>query len=222
MRFACVVALALLGLGCRQSEPARDDVAEFTGCAVGAADRFVITRDSVGPFAIEGTTMGDVLDSCGAADTAYVDRCCYMSMIARVPYPGVMLEAEQRIDSGHKLILLSEVKQWELTGDSIYLADAHRLPLTLAELASLGQGYAVNPTHDDNDGPQAFVCSMPHVVFRLGMGRPDSSQAWLIDTSAFNRRIRIAGVSVRASSPAGRSCSKVIDTLQRRRGGATR
>lgn len=165
-------------------------------CDLGPADRFVVSPDSVGQFAVATTTMDDVVSSCGSVTTEWESRCCYMAVMARLDYPGVHVGAEQESQDSVARPL-SRVIRWEITGDSVYIAGRGLMPSTVADLSRMfGPGWAENPTHDDNDGPKAFVCALPTIAFRVKVPPSVTVEKWLVDTSEVNRDTRIIGMVV--------------------------
>lgn len=195
-------------------EPIGGKAATMVACDVGPSGRFVVSPDSVGPFAVATAAMDDIVSSCGTVSTEWESTCCSMAVHARLDYPGVHLAAQQASpDSVPRP--LSRIARWDVTGDSIYIAGAGLMPTSVAGLsASFGQGWVENPVRGENDGPQAHMCAVPNVAFRLALPSGTTAGRWLADTSRVNREARVIGLVVVAKPPA-QSCAEVMDSLRR-------
>jgi hypothetical protein len=201
-------------IGCKPKWPGEEPIggkaATLVSCDVGPSGRFVISRDSVGSFAIATATMDDIVSSCGTVSTEWESTCCQMAVIARFDYPGVHVAAEQASrDSIPRP--LSRIARWEVTGDSIHIAGVGLLPTTVAGLATaFGQGWAENPGSAESDGPKAYVCALPQLAFRITVPARMTETRWLVDTSGVNREARVQGVIVVPEPPVN-ACAQAAD-----------
>ena len=180
--------------------------------------KFVVSGDSVGRFAIESATMGDVASSCSAVDTVNQSMCCYMAMVVHVKRPGVLLQAEQEepSDSASDRVKPERlVRSFEISGDSVYLVDGQPLAANVADMVRrFGPGFVENPDYDDNDGPTLSVCSMRNLSFRVGIPRSVTEKKWRADTSARSVSTRIdAVVAMKRSDASEHYCRRMLDSL---------
>lgn len=201
-----LLRLILIGLvlslvtACKPEWPKEDPVGgkpeTLMPCDVGPSGRFVVSADSVGPFAVATAVMDDVVSSCGSASTAWEPTSGGFAVLARLDYPGVHLAARQEAKDTVARPL-SRVVGWEVAGDSVYIAGFGLMPATVADLSRMfGRGWAENPDHRDNDGPRAIVCALPNIAFRIMVPRSQPARKWPVDTSAVNRDTRVIAMTV--------------------------
>ena len=212
------ICIALVVMACKpewtREEPIGGKSETLMPCDVGPSGRFVVSPDSVGQFEVATAIMDDVVSSCGSASATLESTCCGMAVLARLDYPGAHVAAEQ--ESRDTVARpLSPVRRWEVSGDSVYIAGVGLMPTTVAELSRrLGKGWAENPDHEDNDGPQAHICALPNMAFRITVPASQPARKWLVDTSGANAQARVVGMIVVPARAASRSCESVTDSLR--------
>jgi hypothetical protein len=180
--------------------------------------KFVVTDTSVGRFSIERAAMGEVASSCSAADTVNQSMCCYMAMVVHLKRPGVVVQAEQEEppdEASDRIKPERRVQSFEISGDSVYLADGQLLPANVAGMFQrFGPGFVDNPDYDDSDGPALRVCSMKNLSFRVTIPASVIDKKWRADTSARSVSTRIGGiVAMKRSEVSAQYCRGMVDSL---------
>ena len=187
-------------VACKPEWPREDPIggkpSSTMTCDAGPSGRFVISADSVGPFAMATATMDDIVSSCGAVSTEYESTCCGMAVLARFDYPGVHVAAEQESRDTMPRPL-SRIVKWDVAGDSIYLESIGLLPRNVAQLAEkLGRGWVEVPEGPGADGPMARFCAVATIMFRVAPPGDAPRRKWPADTAALNRQVRVVGVVI--------------------------
>jgi hypothetical protein len=141
-----------------------------------------------------------------------------MATLVHLKQPGVMVQAEQDEkpnESTEHIVPAAKVRTFEVSGDSVYLADHNPLPATVADMVRrFGPGFVENPDYDDNDGPMLRICSMRNLGFRVALPVGVTAKTWRADTSARNAATRIHSILAMQRSDAGQKyCSRMLDSL---------